>query len=435
MGSSRLAFAAQSTNNSYQIGLTDTAVINGNAVIEMRSNVTAGQAQTLVLNNAVALSEDAAGRSLTLIKTGVGTSVAADVVDGGAISISNLEVATGNLILRGVNGAVTTGFGGAAPTITVNGGANFTNGLPTFGTLSLDSNTASVVGATTLIAAGNNNNRIDDSAILNMRSNSVLRLTSLNNTQTTETVGTANVFGHATFDIVKTGAPAAPVALTFNAFTMGAGASANFTGTALGLATGNTSRIVLPGVATGIMGAQFHSGNEWAKYDNTVDTGVALGVTPFVAGDYTANTAETTWLAGQQLKLNLAVGATLTANRTADRLNTQITAANQAVNVGGFMLTLAQGGILNSATTTGYIDGATGAAPGANAGLTAGTVAPAQLYVYANTQIDIRTPIRDNLGANGVIGGGDDSTVDFVKNGPGTVRLTHQSLAVGTAIF
>ncbi len=436
MGTSRLAFAAQGTTSSYQSGLADTASIRGNAVIEMRSNATAGQAQTLVLSNPVALTEDAAGRSLTLIKTGVGTSVAADVIAGGSISISNLEVATGNLILRGASGAITTAFGGAAPTITVNGGANFTNGLPTFGTLSLDSNGAHVVGSTTVIAAANNNDRIADSAILNMRSNSVLRLTSLSNTQTTETVGTTNVSGHATFDVVKSGTPAAPVALTLTALNMtGTGPTANFTGTTLGIAGGNSSRIVIPGTALGFMGAQFHSGNEWAKYDNTLDNGFELGVTPFVAGDYNAtNTAEATWLAGQQVKLNAAVGATLTANRSADRINTQITAANQAVNVSGFVLTLAQGGILNSATTVGYIDGVTGTAPGANAGLTAGTIAPAKLYVYNTNQIDIRTPIRDNLGLDGVIGGGDDNMVDFVKSGSGTVRLTHQGLAVGTGV-
>lgn len=430
MGNHRLALAVNTgapLTNGAQTGFGDTAIIKGNATIEMRSTLTAGSFSTLVFNNAAALSEDAAGRSLKLIKTGAGDTIATNVISGGSISLSNLEVDSGNLILRGANGAITTGFGGAAPTITVNGGANgFANGAPTQGLLNLDSSTGHVVGATTVFAAGNNNNRIVDSAVVNMRSNSILRLTSAGAAQTTETIGTVNTSGHVTFDVVKTGVAPAPVALTLSTLNVSPKTTVNFTGGAtLGTAVADSTRIVIPGTATGLMSSQYHVGNEWAKYNSGTDNGFELGVAPFAASDYTIGTAETTWAAGQQIKQNGATLPTLTANRTADRFNFQTTAANQGLNLAGFVLTADQGGIISSANTIGIIDGVTGTAPSAGAGITAGsTASSSQLYVYSNAQIDIRTPVRDNLAGG---------SVDFVKNGPGNVRLTHQSLGVGTA--
>lgn len=408
---------AISGNNSYQVGFTQTASIGGKATIEMRSDNT-----PLVFSNSAAISEDAAGRSLTFLKTGVGNAAARDVISGGAISVSNLEVATGTLQLRGANGAITTGFGGAAPVITVNGGANnFTNGLPSQGLLNLDSNTGHVVGATTVFAAANNNDRIVDSATLNMRSNSTLRLTSASGLQTTETIGTTNVTGHATFDISKQGTAPAPVALTLTTLNLSGGGTANFTGSSLGVAGTNTSRIIIPGTATGLMGSQYHSGNEWAQYDSTLSNGFELGVTPLTS--YTTGSAETLWAAGQQIKQNGATLPTLTGNRTADRFNFQTSAVNQPLNLAGFVLNSAQGGIISSVNTIGFTDGATGAVPSGTAGLTAGTAGtPSQLYVHANAQIDIRTPIIDN---------GVGGSVDFVKSGTGTVRLIHQGLGVG----
>ncbi|MDB6149871.1 MAG: hypothetical protein JWQ44_1319 [Chthoniobacter sp.] len=408
MGSHRLAIGG---NNSYQTGFADTSRITGNAVIEMRSDNS-----PLVFSNVAAISEDAAGRSLTVVKTGTGNSAARDVISGGTISLSALEVSTGTLQLRGASGAITTGFAGAPPTITINGGANnFTNGLPTQGLLNLDSNTGHAVGATTEIAPGNNNDRIVDSAVLNLRSNSILRLTSQTGAQTTETIGTTNVSGHAVLDVLKNGTAPAPVALTLTTLAMGANATANFTGgTTLGTAGADTARIVLPGTATGFMPSQFHSGNEWAKYDGTVDTGFQRGVSPFAATDYTINTTEDTWAVGQQIKQNGATLPVLTANRTADRFNFQTTPANASLDLASFVLTVAQGGVLTSNTTTGIVDGFTGTAPSGTAGITSSTP---QLYVHNNAQFDIRTPVT--------------GAIDFVKSGTATLRLIHHQLAVG----
>src|SRR5262245_57478444 len=162
MGSHRLVITG---NNSYQTGFADTAVIKGNATLIM--NADNGFA---VFSNTAAITEDAAGRSLTILKGGVGNTTNRDVIDGGTISLSNLTIATGTLQLRGPNGAITTGFGGAAPTITVNGSGLLANGntLPTQGLLHLDNNGNHAVGATALITSGNQvaNDRIADSATL-----------------------------------------------------------------------------------------------------------------------------------------------------------------------------------------------------------------------------------------------------------------------------
>lgn len=417
MGDHRLVIAG---NNSYSSGFADTASIRGNAVLIMNSDNSQA-----VFSNAAAITEDAAGRSLMLLKAGTGGTAARDVIVGGAISLSKLEVATGTLQLRGAGGAITTGFGGAAPTVTVNGGGNagIPNGLPTQGLLHLDSNTGHVVGANTVFAAANNNDRIADTANVIMRSNSILRLTSASGVGTTETIGAGagvgilTATGHATIDIVKTGTTTSPVALTIINPNPTSTATVNFTGTSLGGLGPDSSRIIIPALPTAFMGAQFHQGNEWAKYDTTVDNGFAIGVTPFVAADYTidATATDAGWLPGQQLKLTSATGVVMTANQNVARVNTQLAAANQAVNLAGFVLTAAQGGLLVSTNTTGIIDGVTGTAPSGTAGITSSTP---ELYVHNNSQLDIRTPV---IGA-----------IDFVKSGTSTVRLTHQDLAVGT---
>lgn len=423
LGDHRLAITG---NNSYMTGFAETAVMRGNATLETR---VAGS--HLVFTNATsALAEDQAGRVLTLIKTGAGNLAAADVVSFGPISVSNLEVHTGSLVLRGAEGAIAPGFGGAAPNITINGGAvtGATRDMPTQGLLHLDNN------ASILTFTGGNQtagNRVPDNAPILMRGNAIVRMTSQTNVASTETLGAVTVNGHGLFDVVKLGAPAAPAALTLTALALGPNATVNFTGTTLGSPGANTSRIVIPGTATGFLPAQYHQGNEWAKYDSTLDNGVELGVLSFSAVDYATNTVESTWGPGQQIKQTGASGFVLSGNRNADRYNFQFSAANQPVNLSGFVLTAEQGGILNAVNTMGFVD-TNPAFPATAGGLTAGTTTPSKLYVYSNSQIDIKVPILDNLGPDLAIGGGDDSPVDFIKTGTGAVRMTHQSLGVGT---
>src|SRR5436853_590175 len=81
------------------------------------------------------------------------------------------------------------------------------------------------------VAAANNNSRIDDTATVRMLGNSILRLTSLKNAVTTETINTVNVAGgHALIDVVKTGASTAPVGFTLNSVNRTNGSTVNFTG-------------------------------------------------------------------------------------------------------------------------------------------------------------------------------------------------------------
>jgi fibronectin-binding autotransporter adhesin len=420
MSDQRLAI---NNDNSMIMGLADPASIRGNAVIEMRRTTTAGQGSVLVFNNAVAAAEDAAGRSLTFTQsgspTGTATTVFTDITSGGTFNVSNLNLAFGNLNLRGAGGSIGLGFGGAAPTITVNGGETqtATRGNPTQGILHLDSNSG-VLG----VAAANNNDRIADSATVNLRSNSILRLTSQNNAQTTETIGTINASGHNLINIVKTGTAPAPVALTINSLNLtGTKPTVNFTGTSLGAPGTNTSRIILGGQASSaFMGSQYHVGNEWAKYDATSDSGFAIGVTPFISTDYVVDSPESNWLPTEHIKQTF--GAILSANRSVNTLNLQPT-ATLTFDTAGFTLNVAGGGILTSGSTSGIV-GSLG-----QGGLTSGS---GSLYVHNNSTLDIKIPVTDFLGANGVPGGGDDVSVDFIKSGTGTVRLTHHLLGVGT---
>ena len=407
-------------NNSYIVGLANTASVRGNTVIEMRT-------APLIFNNAVAVAEDAAGRTLTFVKNGAPNTTGQEVTSTGSIGVSNLHLAFGTLNLRSAAGAIGTGFGGAAPTIIINGGdpATATRGNPTQGILNLDSN-----GVLLGVSSGNNNDRIVDSATVRMHSNSVLRLTSLSNTGTTETVGTLNVVGgHARIDVVKTGAAPSPVGFTLNTLNLSNSATMNFTGTGTTLGVGgpDTTRVVIPNTAAGFMGSRFHVANEWAKYDATADNGLALGVIPFAAADYIVGNPETDWAAGQHNKQTVTP-ITLTANRTVETLNLQPT-ATQTIALDVNRLTFNAGGLLTSGSSAGFT-GNIGADGTTTAGLTAGTTAPTQLYAHTNAQLDLKLPVVNNAGPDGIFGNADDQSVDFVKSGTGTIRLTHQSLGV-----
>lgn len=426
MGNHRLAIGG---NNNYMTGFADTASIRGNAVFELRS-----VGSHLVFNNTTsAIAEDAAGRSLMLIKTGASNAAAADVISSGPISVSNIEIHTGSLLLRGSAGAIAPGFGGGIPSLVINGGGavGATRDMPTQGLLHLDSNGSTL----TAVTAGNHatGDRVPDNVPVVMRGNSGIRLTSLAGQKTAETLGSVSVGGHSLFDVVKTGSPTEPAALTINSLTLGANATVNFTGTTLGVAGGNTSRIVLPGTAAGAMPSQFHQGNEWAKYDNTVESGLEIGVTPFTVADYVLNTPENSWVSTDSIKTNTAAATTvLFGNRSIARLNQQFTAtsATTGIDLNGSILTIEQGGILTSGANVGFFD-TNASFPTVAGGLTAGTTTPAKLYMHSNVLTDIRVPIINNLGADLAVGGGDDSVVDFVKSGTGTVRLVHHSLTVG----
>lgn len=402
VGSQRLIV---STNDSYR-WLFNNLTLTGSPQFE----VTTASISSLNIAGAVS----APTQTITKLRDGI--------MSFGAAVNSNIAVTNGTVNLIGASGTVT-----GTNTITVNGGG-FQNAAA--GVLILDN-----LNALPGITAGANNDRVGDSVTVNTLSNSTVRLISPNNSTASEILGgTVNVTGHTTFDVVKTGTATAPVALQLGntAYTLNPNATVNYSGTTLGGVGNNSSRIIIPGQATvAFLGAQHHQSNEWVRYDGTADSGFALGVIQFAAADYGTglNAAETAWASGMHVKQTGATGITLTANRSIDTLNTQFSAANQAVNVNGNTLTVERGGIISGVNTAGLVGNA-----GVGA-ITAGTGdAPASLIIHNSATLDIKVPISDHLGADGMPGGGDDQPVTLVKSGTGELRLTHHSLSVGGGV-
>ncbi|MES2571194.1 MAG: hypothetical protein V4710_14195, partial [Verrucomicrobiota bacterium] len=396
IGSQRLVLTAA---NSYGIRFNNV-ILKGSPTLEVNNNTILGGNQTV-------LSETATGKALTKQRNGE-----LFLID--ALGLSTLNIEQGAVRLIGENGRIVPGTLSNTGVVNINGASNSVTG----GLLHLDNN-GSVAG--TLAAA--NGDRLDNNVSVRMFSNALLRLTGPATGAVTEIAGsTISVLGgHAGFDVVKTGTSADLVVLQLGAsgLSISGNGTVNLTGTNLGATGGNSSRIIMPGQAeSAILPTNFHSGNEWARYNTSVDTNVLLGVQPFTS--YTVNSAETGWQSGQQIKLNGATGVTLTAARTIDTLNLQFSAANQSVNTNGNTLLIEDGGILVATNTAGIIG-----ASGGLGGITAGTTAAATpLHIINNAQLDLKVAPKDN-GAGGA--------VTMVKSGTGTLRLTHDLLGVGTA--
>lgn len=341
----------------------------------------------------------------------------------GQLNLTSTTLFARETRLFGANGSINPGsLSGVGELIVDSGYAGITGTSTSSGTvLHLNNNLANTGGS---VAAATNGDRLNNNVLIALLGDSVLRLTSQNGVAVNEITGDiAAVLGRPTVDLVKTGTLAAPMSITLgsSAPALGTGASANLIGTNLGAASADSSRILIPGmVSTPWMGANIVSGNEWAAYDTTVNNGLFLGVIPWVDATYGAglNAAEGTWGAGMAVKLNGAAGTSLTANRNADTLNLQFSAANQAIATAGNLLTVERSGIITATNTSGI----TGTAAG---GLTAGTGSPTELHITNNATLDLNAIVQDN-GAGGV--------VTLVKNGTGTIRLTNQGFAVGGGV-
>jgi fibronectin-binding autotransporter adhesin len=334
----------------------------------------------------------------------------------GSVNASSVDIRHGNVILSGAAGAINPGSISGVGSIIVNGTALVSTNTGGAGTGQLNGGVLLLDNTTVT-----NANRLNDAVPITMLGSSTLQLTSQGGTNVSETTGNVSVpFGNPTFNVVRTGAAELP-ALTLGtaALSRGANAVLNFTGTSLG--TGATAaQIILPAplnVVTPFLGGWATSGNEFAKYD-------AFGVTPLVAGDYSAVAAEgglVTGLNGKVTTAPLAVAPiTLTINRAINSLNFQTTVAASTtltnVNTNGNTLTIESGGILGSGSSTLI----TGTAAG---GLTAGTTAaPAQLFVTTNGltySMWVNSQITDNLAGG---------AVTLVKSGTGIVNLTNRGV-------
>lgn len=331
----------------------------------------------------------------------------------GATNLSSLDVRHGTVALQG-NGAINAGNLSGTGSIVINGQTRASNAPLSGGTLLINN------------AGGTVANRLSDAVPIKMLSDSTLRLSSETAAAVTSDEKSGNIsvpFGNPTFDSVR-GNAGAVSALTLGTDPVSRGSTAvlNFTGTNLGTA-GTTSRIILPGQAdSNFLGGNMVSGNEFAKYSTTENSGFALGVTALAGADYTAipNAAALATGLNGKITANAAATApvTLTADSAINSLNFQPTvaaAANQSnLNTAGFLLTVESGGLLVSGQTATIIGSATG-------GLTAGTTtAPASLFITANANLNLNTVIKDNSAGGAVA---------LVKSGTGTLFLNNQTTA------
>jgi autotransporter-associated beta strand protein len=330
----------------------------------------------------------------------------------GAANISNLDIRHGMVSLQGAAGAINAGSISGAGSITINGQGRANNAALAGGVLHVN-NTGGTVA-----------NRLSNTVPITMLSESTLRLSSETAAAVTSDETTGNItvpFGNPTFDSVRGNAGALSV-LTLGTAPLSRGSNTvlNFTGTSLGT-TGNTSRIILPGQADStFLGGNTVSGNEFAKYSNTVDTGFALGVTAFTAGDYTAIPNEAALGTGLHGKITANAAAvapvTLTADRAINSLNFQPTVAAAAgqsnLDTAGFLLTVESGGLLASGQTATIVGTSTG-------GITAGTTAAAaSLFITNSATLNLNAVIRDNAAGG---------AVTLVKSGIGTLILNNQT--------
>jgi autotransporter-associated beta strand protein len=184
------------------------------------------------------------------------------------------------------------------------------------------------------------NSRVNNAAPISLNASRMfLEITGANgNFNTAETVGDVTVTGGTALDVEAPNATFTN-ALTINNLIRNTGSTVNFQGTTLGAAAtgGKLLQTIAPTLdAGGTVGGWATFGTEFVKYG-------ANGYTALVAGDY-ITTAEGTWGATNNVSIT-GGNQTLTANRTINSLK-MTEGASRTVNLGGFTLTVNNGGIL-----------------------------------------------------------------------------------------
>lgn len=177
----------------------------------------------------------------------------------------------------------------------------------------------------------------------------------------------------------------------------------SLSGAALGTAAKHrilNTALETAGVNVPFVGGWAYTNTEFVKYNVTSLGG--FGYTALTASDHVIDTAETGWLATDNVKLS-AGGATLTANRVINSLNMQNATARTLTGTAGTILEIGSGGLLTSGGTH------TISVPF----LTAGAGSNYHLYDIAWGSNNIDANITDN-GAN---------PVSFVKTGGGITSM------------
>lgn len=384
------------------------AVFQGNAVVNTTATGNALGGLTFLDNAGTDISEATTGRSFTKIGRDTSTADTSQLNLQDALRFTTVNAVEGTLNVSGASGLINVGA--LSTTGTLN--------LSTAATLRLDDSTTVATGQ----RIGSAVQTIANGGTISVQSNTAAASTS------DQIIGNLNLAsGMLTADATRNNAGALSVlelgsAGNTAAFTRATSATVNFTGTNLGT-TGNTGRVLITGQATtGFLGAWASSGTEFVKYDATLDSGFALGVTPLTAADYTLNPAEAGYTTGLNVKASNATATTVTlaGARAVNSLNLQGAGAT-TLALGGNALTLESGGLLSS-TSAHLITGT------ATSSLTAGTTSSATpLFVnVTSSTLDIGARITNNS-ASGV--------VSLVKTGAGTLILSNTAAAASNNSF
>ena len=392
--------------NSYRASFSG-AVFQGDAVIATSITGNALGSLTFLDNATTNLSEASAGRSFTKLGRDTSAANTSQLNIEDSLLFSTVNLVEGTLNLSGTNGQI--GLGAVSGTATLN--------LSSTGTLRLDDSTTVAAGqriATGVQTVANGGSVSLQSNTGATTSNQIIANLNIASGNLNVNATRNNAGALSVLELGSVGNTAMPVRADT--------ATLQFTGTNLGT-TGNSGRILLTGQSTtGFLGAWATSGTEFVKYDATVDSGFALGVTPLLAGDYTLNPLEAGYTTGLNVKASNAAVTTVTlaGARTVNSLNIQ-GAGTTTLALGGNSLTLESGGLLSSGAAH-VISGT------ATSSLTAGTTAsPTQLITsVANNSLSIGARITNNA-AGGV--------VTLVKTGGGTLSLTNTATAASNNSF
>ncbi len=405
MGADR--YLTTNSVNNYRAAFAGT-VFQGNATFNTTATGNALGALTFLDNASTDLSESSTGRSFTKIGRDTSTTDTSQLNIQDALRFTTVNAVEGTLNVSGANGLIDIGAISGSGTLN----------LSTAGTLRLDDSTTVAAGQ----RLGSAVQTIANGGTISVQSNSAAATTS------DQVIGNLNLAsGMLTANATLNNAGALSVlelgsAGNTAAFTRATTATVNFTGTSLGT-TGNTARVLLTGQSTTVfLGAWATSGTEFVKYDTTVDSGFALGVTPLTTADYTLNPIEAGYTTGLNVKASNATATTVTLAgvRAVNSLNLQ-GAGVTTLALDGNALTLESGGLLSS-TSAHLISGT------ATSSLTAGTTSSATpLFVtVTNSTLGIGARITNNAAGG---------AVTLVKTGTGTLNLSNTAAAASNNTF
>ncbi len=382
----------------YATGADATAnfsVLNGSTVTDDLPSNTIGY---LVFgSNAATLTPAVSTNTLTLQTTVANTTPSITVSSGGAATIGAILAGNQGLVKFGAGAAILTGSNTLSGAVTI-----------TAGTLSLTTSSGALAGVTGYTiqsggvfllsnsAAANNTDRVSDSATITMKSGTFNFFNdAVASTGYSETVGTLQVAsaenGITTATANATGGTSS---LTFNSLARSMGTVLNFTNaTNLGSARNGVFFTTAPTLDAGnlIGGWALVGGSDFATYSGS--SGVA-------ATTYTTHT-EPNWVAGDNVSMTASTTASSSHTINALKLPTRNTALTLSSSLGNFLLTVQDGGILETATgaSAQQVNITGGSLTAGTAGIGGEMVIASTLFAAGNVyRFGVSSAIVDNAG-------------------------------------